>query len=60
MDFQVNDETYYIDLAPDEEKWLVFTQTPTGIRRIPVYVDVQDAEDLPVLVEDSQSRRIVN
>ena len=61
MDFQVNNETYFIDLADEEGKWLVFAQTPTGVRRIPVYVDAPMAdEELPVLVEDSKRRKIVN
>ena len=61
LDFQVNNETYYIDLADEEGKWLVFAQTPTGVRRIPVYIDAPIAEDdLPVLVEDGKRRKIVN
>lgn len=61
MDFQVNNETYYIDLADEEGKWLVFAQTPTGVRRIPVYVDAPVAdEEVPVLVEDNNQRKIVN
>ena len=61
LDFQVNNETYFIDLADEEGKWLVFAQTPFGVRRIPVYVDVPIAdEDVPVLIEDSKGRKIVN
>ena len=60
LDFQVNNETYFIDLADEEGKWLVFAQTPTGVRRIPVYVDAPATEDLPVLVEDAPRRKIVN
>jgi len=61
VDFQVNNETYYIDLADEEGKWLVFAETPTGVRRIPVYVDAPiSEEELPVLVEDSKGRKIVN
>ena len=60
LDFQVNNETYYFDLADEEGKWLVFAETPTGVRRIPVYVDAPAAEDLPVLVEDKHRRKIVN
>ena len=60
LDFQVNNETYYIDLADEEGKWLVFAQTPTGVRHIPVYVDAPESEDLPVLVEDKHSRKVVN
>jgi len=61
LDFQVNNETYFIDLADEEGKWLVFAQTPTGVRRIPVYVDAPALDDdLPVLVEDGKGRKIVN
>ena len=61
MDFQVNNETYFIDLADEEGKWLVFAETPTGVRRIPVYVDAPAVDDdLPVLVEDGKGRKIVN
>ena len=61
MDFQLNNETYFIDLADEEGKWLVFAETPTGVRRIPVYVDAPIAdEELPVLVEDNIGRKIVN
>ena len=61
MDFEVNNETYFIDLGPEEGQWLVFAQTPTGVRRIPVYIDAGVADgDLPVLVEDKKRRTIVN
>ncbi|MBZ5685427.1 MAG: hypothetical protein LAP86_10350 [Acidobacteriia bacterium] len=60
MDFQLNNETYFIDLAEEEGKWLVLAETPTGVRRIPVYVDAPIAEDVPVLIEDKQRREIVN
>jgi len=60
LDFQVNNETYFIDLADEEGKWLVFAQTPTGVRRIPVYVDAPVLEDVPVLVQNKNQRKIVN
>ncbi len=61
LDFQVNNETYFLDLADDERgQWLVFAETPTGVRRIPVYVDEPISEDTPVLVEDGHRRKIVN
>jgi len=60
VDFQVNNETYYIDLADEEGKWLVFAQTPTGVRRIPVYEDMPFPDDMSLLVEDKDSRKIVN
>jgi len=30
MDFQVNGETYFLSLAEDERRWLVFVSTDTG------------------------------
>ncbi len=60
LDFQVNEQTYFLDLAEDAREWFVFVETPTGMRQIPVFVDEGTAEDLPVLVEDKQQRKIVN
>jgi hypothetical protein len=60
LDFQVNNETYFLDLSDDERQWLVFAETPTGVRRIPVYVDAPIGdEDVPMLVEDERGE-IVN
>jgi len=60
LDFQVNNQTYFIDLADEEGKWLVFAETPTGVRRIPVYVDEPDFEDLTVVIDDKERRKILN
>ena len=60
MDFQVNNETYFLDLSPDESQWLVFAQTPTGVRRIPVYVDTPSPDDFTLVIEDKDKRKIVN
>ncbi len=60
MDFQVNNETYFLDLSEDARQWLVFVETPTGTRQLPVYEDAPSSDDLPVLVEDKDRRKIVN
>jgi hypothetical protein len=61
LDFQVNSETYYLDLSDDERQWLVFAETPTGVRRISVYVDAPIGHgDVPVLVDDNDRGEIVN
>ena len=52
MDFQVNDETYFLSLAENERQWRVFVSTPTGSRRIPVYDDGSETETLYMLPED--------
>jgi hypothetical protein len=60
VDFQVNGETYFLSLAEDERQWLVFVSTATGARPVPVYVDVPESEDLKVVVEDKERRKILN
>jgi len=60
VDFQVNGETYFLSLAEDERRWLVFVSTPTGARPVPVYEDVQEVEDLTLVVEDKERRNIPN
>jgi hypothetical protein len=60
LDFQVNDETYFLSLAENERQWLVLVETPTGTRRIPVYVDELPSEDLTLVLEDQEKRKIVN
>jgi hypothetical protein len=59
VDFQVNGETYFLSLAEDERRWLVFVSTPTGARPVPVYEDAPDFEDLTVVV-DKERRDILN
>ncbi|HEV3511704.1 MAG TPA: hypothetical protein VGS05_08385 [Candidatus Sulfotelmatobacter sp.] len=56
----MNEQTYFLDLSEDTRQWLVMVETPTGTRRIPVYVDELASDELPVLVEDKKRRKIVN
>ena len=60
MDFQLNDATYFVNLAEDKRQWQVFVSTPTGARPIPVYVDAPEFEDLTLVIEDNDRRKIVN
>jgi hypothetical protein len=60
LDFQVNDQTYFLGLDDEEGEWEVFVESPNGPRQIPVYVDAPIDEDMPVLVEDKERRKIVN
>jgi len=32
MDFQVQEQTYFLTLADDDKRWEVFVATPTGAR----------------------------
>ncbi|HTW31804.1 MAG TPA: hypothetical protein VMD76_09005 [Candidatus Sulfotelmatobacter sp.] len=61
MDFQINNETYFLSLAEDEREWLVFVDTPTGPRPVEVYDDEALLDDeLTLVVEDKARRKIVN
>jgi len=60
VDFQVNGETYFLSLAEDERRWLVFVESATGTRDIPVYVDGAESEDVKVVVDDKERRKILN
>jgi hypothetical protein len=52
MDFQVNEQTYFLGLDEDERRWQVFLSEPGGAREIPVYVDAPELPALVVLQED--------
>jgi hypothetical protein len=54
MDFQVNEQTYFVSLAEDERRWRVFVSTPTGAWPIPVYEDAGESRPLVVLEEEKQ------
>jgi len=58
MDFQVNDQTYFVSLAEDERRWEVFVSTSTGAWPIPVYEDAGERE--PLIVLHGEKQRIPN
>ncbi|HTW59885.1 MAG TPA: hypothetical protein VMD99_17285 [Terriglobales bacterium] len=60
MDFQINNETYFVSLGDNEGEWEVFVSTPAGTRPVPVYEDAPEFEDLTIVVEDKERRKVVN
>jgi hypothetical protein len=40
LQFKVNGQDYFLNFVEDEGNWYVFAPTFTGVRRIPIYVDV--------------------
>jgi hypothetical protein len=58
MDFQVNEQTYFLGLAEDENRWLFFVSTPDGAMPIPVYEDA--AEGRPLVVLQGEKQRVPN
>jgi hypothetical protein len=59
MDFEVNGNTYFVDLG-EERGGQVFVSTPSGARTIPVYDDAPDTDDITIVVQDERKRKIVN
>jgi hypothetical protein len=60
MNFEVNGETYFLSLAEDERRWLVFVEGTAGARSLPVYVDGEELEDVKIVVDDKERRKILN
>jgi len=52
MDFQVQEQTYFLTLADDDKRWEVFVATPTGARPVPVYVDAEKIGSVVVLPDE--------
>jgi hypothetical protein len=54
MDFQIHERTYFLSLAEDQRRWLVFVSSATGARSIPVYVDAPESEPWVMLQGEKQ------
>jgi hypothetical protein len=39
LQFEVNGQSYFLAFVEEERRWYVFSATPRGLHRIPVYVD---------------------
>ena len=61
VDFQINGETYFVNLAESGPGWEVLVATANGARAIPVYEDAPELADEPtIVVEDRRKRRMPN
>ena len=58
MDFQVQEQTYFLTLADDDKRWEFFVATPSGARAVPVYVDAEKFG--PVVVLQEEKERVPN
>ena len=56
MQFEVNGEDYFLNFVEDERRWFVFAPTPTGLQRIPVYIDGADRERFSTLEKGRQNK----
>ena len=39
MQFQIKGQDYFLAFVEQEKRWYVFSPTPEGVHRSPVYVD---------------------
>lgn len=53
MEFEVNGQHYFLAFVDDERRWYVFSPTPGGVQRTPVYVDAVKYER--VLRDESET-----
>ena len=56
MQFEVNGQDYFLNFMEDERRWFVLVPTPTGLQRIPVYIDGSNYERIGVAEKDRQNR----
>ena len=49
MQFQIKGQDYFLAFVEQEKRWYVFSPTPQGINRIPVYVDAVKYERAGIL-----------
>lgn len=51
LDFQVNDQTYFLGLGDEDGEWEVFVASANGPRRIPVYIDRVPFDDVRIVAK---------
>ena len=49
MQFEVKGKQYFLAFVEDERRWFVFSPSPQGIQRWPVYVDGPAAEKVALV-----------
>jgi hypothetical protein len=49
VQFQIKGQDYFLAFVEQEKRWYVFSPTPQGINRIPVYVDAVKYERAGIL-----------
>jgi len=42
--FEIKGKEYFLAFVEDERRWFVFSATPQGLHRIPVYVDGPESQ----------------
>ena len=56
LQFEVNDQMYFVNFVPDEGRWYVFSPTEEGMIKIPVAMDAAPFENFAVAPEEEKKR----
>ena len=51
LQFRMKDQDYFLAFVEQEKRWYVFSPTPEGVHRIPVYVDAVKYERTGIMGE---------
>jgi hypothetical protein len=49
LQFQIKGQDYFLAFVEQERRWYVFSPTPQGVHRMPVYVDAVKYEQAGIL-----------
>jgi hypothetical protein len=55
LQFQIKGQDYFLAFVEQERRWYVFSPTPQGVHRIPVYVDAATYERAGILEEGTHN-----
>ena len=56
LQFEVEDQTYFLNFVPDEGRWYVFSPTEDGIIKTPVAMDAAPFENFAFAPEEDEKR----
>jgi len=56
LQFEIDDQMYFLNFVPDEGRWYVFSPTEEGIIRIPVAMDAAPFENYAFAPEEGKKR----
>ncbi len=59
MQFEVNQQPYFLDFIPEEGRWILFKATRSGIETVPVVND-DDTALFPDKIEVDSDPEVVN
>jgi hypothetical protein len=58
LQFEINDQLYFVNFLPSEGRWYLFTSTEGGMIKIPVAMDAAPFENFAVSPEEGKAPTI--